>query len=150
MDESFMKERAILPLIASMALPAVVSMIVNSLYNIVDSLFVAMISEQAMTAVSLVFPMQNFVNAVCIGFGVGLNAIISICLGAGQKGTADVAATHGVFLAVIHGLVMTAGCIWAVPSFCGLYAGRGTHRPGPALCRHRLCLFYDPQRRPGL
>lgn len=50
MDESFMKERAILPLIASMALPAVVSMIVNSLYNIVDSLFVAMISEQAMTA----------------------------------------------------------------------------------------------------
>ena len=61
--------------------------------------------------------MQNFVNAVCIGFGVGLNAIISICLGAGQKGTADVAATHGVFLAVIHGLVMTAGCIWAVPSF---------------------------------
>lgn len=117
MDESFMKERAILPLIASMALPAVVSMIVNSLYNIVDSLFVAMISEQAMTAVSLVFPMQNFVNAVCIGFGVGLNAIISICLGAGQKGTADVAATHGVFLAVIHGLVMTAGCIWAVPSF---------------------------------
>lgn len=117
MDESFMKEWAILPLIASMALPAVVSMIVNSLYNIVDSLFVAMISEQAMTAVSLVFPMQNFVNAVCIGFGVGLNAIISICLGAGQKGTADVAATHGVFLAVIHGLVMTAGCIWAVPSF---------------------------------
>ena len=74
MDESFMKERAILPLIVSMALPAVVSMIVNSLYNIVDSLFVAMISEQAMTAVSLVFPMQNFVNAVCIGFGVGLNA----------------------------------------------------------------------------
>lgn len=117
MDESFMKERAILPLIVSMALPAVVSMIVNSLYNIVDSLFVAMISEQAMTAVSLVFPMQNFVNAVCIGFGVGLNAIISICLGAGQKGTADVAATHGVFLAVIHGLVMTAGCIWAVPAF---------------------------------
>lgn len=119
MDESFMKERAILPLIVSMALPAVVSMIVNSLYNIVDSLFVAMISEQAMTAVSLVFPMQNFVNAVCIGFGVGLNAIISICLGAGQKGTADVAATHGVFLAVIHGLVMTAGCIWAVPAFYG-------------------------------
>ena len=60
MDESFMKERAILPLIVSMALPAVVSMIVNSLYNIVDSLFVAMISEQAMTAVALVFPMQNF------------------------------------------------------------------------------------------
>ena len=63
MDESFMKERAILPLIASMALPAVVSMIVNSLYNIVARLFVAMISEQAMTAVSLVFPKQNFVNA---------------------------------------------------------------------------------------
>lgn len=54
-----------------MALPMVLSMLVNSLYNIVDSFFVARISEQAMTALSLVYPVQNLINAIAIGFGVG-------------------------------------------------------------------------------
>ncbi len=66
-----------------MALPMVISMLVNSLYNIVDSFFVAQISEDAMTALSLVYPVQNFVNAVAIGFGIGLNAVISYYLGSG-------------------------------------------------------------------
>ena len=56
MNETFMKEKPVLPLLVSMALPNVISMLVNSLYNIVDSLFVARISEDAMTALSLVFP----------------------------------------------------------------------------------------------
>ncbi|MEE0796802.1 MAG: MATE family efflux transporter, partial [Anaerovoracaceae bacterium] len=77
MNESFMKEKPVLPLILSMSLPMVISMLVNSLYNIVDSFFVAKISEDAMTALSLVFPVQNFINAVSIGFGVGLNAVIA-------------------------------------------------------------------------
>ena len=64
MNSTFMKEKPILPLLLSMALPMVVSMLVNALYNIVDSLFVAQISEDAMTALSLVFPMQNLVNAI--------------------------------------------------------------------------------------
>ena len=55
-----------------MSLPMVISMLVNSLYNIVDSFFVAKISENAMTALSLVFPVQNFINAIAIGFGVGI------------------------------------------------------------------------------
>lgn len=80
-----MKERPILPLLASMALPMVLSMLVNSLYNIVDSFFVAKISEEAMTALSLVYPVQNFINAVAIGFGVGVNAVIAIGLGAGDR-----------------------------------------------------------------
>ena len=69
MNDTWMKTRPVLPLLISMALPNVISMMVNSLYNIVDSLFVARISEDAMTALSLVFPVQNFVNAVAIGFG---------------------------------------------------------------------------------
>ena len=73
MNENFMKEEPVLPLITTMALPMVISMMVNSLYNIVDSFFVAQISEDAMTALSLVFPVQNFINAVSIGFGVGIN-----------------------------------------------------------------------------
>ena len=67
MNDTFMKTKPVFPLLVSMALPNVISMLVNSLYNIVDSLFVAQINEQAMTALSLVFPIQNFVNAVAIG-----------------------------------------------------------------------------------
>ena len=85
-----------------MALPMVISMMVSSLYNIVDSYFVAKISEDAMTSLSLVFPVQNFINAVAIGFGVGINAVIAFYLGAGDKNKADSAATQGFLLSIIH------------------------------------------------
>ena len=78
LNNQFMKERPVFPLLVSMALPMVISMMVNALYNIVDSFFVARISEQAMTALSLVFPVQNLINAIAIGFGVGINALIAL------------------------------------------------------------------------
>ena len=62
MDQTYMKKENVLKLLITMALPMVISMLVNSLYNIVDSFFVAQISEDAMTAISLVFPMQNFIT----------------------------------------------------------------------------------------
>ena len=62
MDQEFMKEKPVMPLVISMALPMTFSMLVNALYNIIDSYFVAQISEDAMTALSLVFPLQNLVN----------------------------------------------------------------------------------------
>ena len=71
MDQTFMKERKIIPLVLSMSLPMVLSMLVNSLYNIVDSYFVAKVSEDAMTALSLVYPVQIVVTAISVGFGVG-------------------------------------------------------------------------------
>ena len=74
MNQTYMKEKPILPLLLSMALPMVISMMVNSLYNIVDSYFVARISEEAMTALSLVYPIQNFITSVGVGFGIGINA----------------------------------------------------------------------------
>ena len=83
MNDTFMKEKPIFPLLVSMALPMVISMLVNALYNIVDSLFVAQINEDAMTALSLVYPVQNLINAIAIGFGVGINAQIALHLGAG-------------------------------------------------------------------
>lgn len=70
MNETFMKEKPVLPLILSMTLPMVLSMLVNSLYNIIDSFFVSQISEEAMTALSLVYPVQNFINA---------SLLISLC-----------------------------------------------------------------------
>lgn len=77
MNQEYMKTRKILPLVLSMSLPMVISMAVNALYNIVDSYFVAKISEDAMTALALVFPMQNLVNAIVIGFAIGINARVA-------------------------------------------------------------------------
>ena len=111
-----MKERPVVPLLLSMALPMVISMMVNSLYNIVDSFFVAKISEDAMTALSLVFPVQNFINAVGIGFGVGINAVIALYLGEGNEEKADKAATQGLVCAAVHSVIMTAGSIAVMPS----------------------------------
>ncbi|MDO4357497.1 MAG: MATE family efflux transporter [Clostridia bacterium] len=121
MNETFMKEKPILPLITSMALPMVISMLVNSLYNIVDSYFVAQISEGAMTAVSLVFPVQNFINAVAIGFGVGINAVIAFHLGANDAQQTNAAATRGLVLSVVHGALMTGISIAAIPAFLRMF-----------------------------
>ena len=121
MNDTFMKEKPILPLLTSMALPMVISMLVNSLYNIVDSFFVAQINEQAMTALSLVFPVQNFVNATAIGFGVGINAMIALHLGAGNKENANASATHGMILSVIHGFLALIISIAIMPAFLGAF-----------------------------
>ncbi len=121
MDQTFMKTRPVFSLLMSMALPMVISMLVNSLYNIVDSYFVSQISDAAFTALSLVYPVQNFVNAVGIGFGVGINAVIALHLGAQEQEKADSAASQGMFLAGIQGLVLSVACILIMPGFLGLY-----------------------------
>ena len=121
MDQTYMKKENVLKLLITMALPMVISMLVNSLYNIVDSFFVAQISEDAMTAISLVFPMQNFINSVMIGFGIGINSVISFYMGAQDKVQADKAASQGILLATIHGIVMTAGCIMLIKPFLCMF-----------------------------
>ena len=89
MDQTYMKEQPILKLIVSMALPMVISMMVSSLYNIVDSIFVAKLSENALTAVSLAFPLQMLLIAVATGTGVGMNALLSRALGAKKTDEAN-------------------------------------------------------------
>ena len=121
MKDSFMKEKPVLPLLVSMALPMVISMLVNSLYNIVDSFFVARISEQAMTALSLVYPVQNLINAVAIGYGVGINALIAFYSGAGDRVSVDTAATQGFLFAAIHGILITVGSISIMPAFLHMF-----------------------------
>ena len=117
MDQSFMKSRAVFPLVLSLALPMALSMLVNSLYNIVDSFFIARISEKAMTAISLVFPLQNIASAVSIGFGVGVNAAVAFYLGAGDRKRANGAASVGLLLSLVHAAVMTVVLVWVTPSF---------------------------------
>ena len=121
MNDTFMKEKPVFPLLVSMALPMVISMLVNSLYNIVDSFFVAKISEDAMTALSLVFPVQNLINSIAVGFGVGINAVIAFHLGAKQQETADRAATQGFVLSAVHGVVVMVVSIAAMPMFLRMF-----------------------------
>lgn len=121
MNQTFMKEKAVLPLVLSMSLPMVLSMMVGALYNIVDSYFVARISEDAMTALSLVFPLQNLMSAVAIGFGIGINAVIAFYLGAKQEKRANEAATNGVILSGIHGIILMVVCLSFMPMFLRLF-----------------------------
>ena len=86
-------------LLVTMALPMIVSMLVQAMYNIVDSIFVSRICEDALTAVSLAFPMQNLMIAVSSGTGVGMNALLSRSLGAKDFDNANEAARQGLFLA---------------------------------------------------
>ena len=125
MNDNFMKEKPAGPLLASMALPMVLSMLVNSLYNIVDSFFVARISEQAMTALSLVYPVQNLINAIAIGFGVGINSQISFYLGAKNMANANRATTHGMLFGIIHGVIITILSIPFMPAFLGMLQQTG-------------------------
>ena len=121
MDQTFMKERKIIPLVLSMSLPMVLSMLVNSLYNIVDSYFVAKVSEDAMTALSLVYPVQIVVTAISVGFGVGINAMIAYFLGAGDEKSANNATTLGTLLSAVHGLLLTIVCIAFIPKFLDMF-----------------------------
>ncbi len=120
-DQTYMKTQPVLRLLLTMALPMVISMLVNSLYNIVDSFFVAKISEDAMTALSLVYPMQNLINAVMIGFGVGINAVISFYLGAQNQEKADRAATQGVILSTVHGILLMVFCLLTIHPFLKMF-----------------------------
>ena len=86
-------------LLITMALPMIISMLVQAMYNIVDSIFVSRICEDALTAVSLAFPMQNLMIAVSSGTGVGMNALLSRSLGAKEYENANEAARQGLFLA---------------------------------------------------
>ena len=121
MDQTFMKKKKIFPLVLSMALPMVLSMAFNSLYNIVDSYFVAKLSEDAMTALSLVFPAQNLMTSIGVGFGVGMNAMIAFYLGAQQQEKANRAATQGLVLSAVHGILLMFVCLIAMPDFLGAF-----------------------------
>ena len=120
-NQTFMKEKPVLPLVLSMSLPMVLSMLTNSLYNIIDSYFVAKISEDAMTALSLIFPLQLLVTSVGVGFGIGINAVAAFFLGAQDTEKANDAASAGVLFSLLHGAVLTAVCLIGAPYFLRLF-----------------------------
>ena len=91
-------------LLFTMSLPIILSMLVQALYNIVDSMFVARLNENALTAVSLTFPIQNLIIAVASGTGVGINSLLSRNLGEKNYEAADRAASNGLFLGFMSSL----------------------------------------------
>ena len=99
-------------LLLSMAVPMMISMLVQALYNIVDSIFVSRICEDALTAVSMAFPWQNIVIAIAVGFGVGINALLSRALGQKNAERVNQVAINGLLLALLsYLLVLVAGLI---------------------------------------
>ena len=109
MQENKMGVMPVGKLLFSMSLPIMISMLVQALYNVVDSMFVARVSENALTALSMAFPIQNLMIAVSTGLGVGLNAVLSRALGAKDEKGVNRAATNGIMLLFICGLVFMLG-----------------------------------------
>ncbi|MBS5000248.1 MATE family efflux transporter [Holdemania filiformis] len=108
-------------LLFSMSVPAIFSMLVQSLYNVVDSIFVAQVSEDALVAVSIAFPLQMLIIALALGVGVGTNALIARRLGEKRREEANIAANTGIVLSLINmALCMLVGLFLAKP-FVGLF-----------------------------
>ncbi len=119
-------------LLLSMSLPMILSMLVQALYNIVDSVFVAQVSEEALTAVSLAFPIQSFMIAVSTGTGVGINSLLSRSLGEKNFETANKTAENGILLSLISALCFAvfgsifAGAFFSAQTQDEVIAGYGT------------------------
>lgn len=103
--ENKMGSAPMLKLIISMSVPAMFSMLIQSLYNIVDSIFVAQLGEGALTSVSLAFPIQTLIISVAVGTGIGINSLVSRRLGEKRQEEANSAATHGIILGLFSGII---------------------------------------------
>ena len=101
--------RPVFPLLMSMAFPPMLSMLIQALYNIVDSMFVAQIGEHALTAVSLAFPIQTLIIACAVGIGVGVNSYIAS------------AVLHGLLLALVGSLLFILLGIFGIPAFFKMF-----------------------------
>ena len=117
-EENRMGTAKMFPLILSMSLPAMFSMLIQALYNIVDSYFVAQVSEKAVSALSLAYPIQNLLIAFAVGTAAGVTSLISRRLGEGRRKEAEAAANHGVILSIVTWLVFAVfGIFFTTPFF---------------------------------
>lgn len=110
-------------LLASMAWPAILSMTINALYNVVDSIFVAMVSQKALTAVSLVMPIQMLMISLAVGSGVGVNSLIARRLGARRQEEADKAASLSVRIGLFNFVIFALIGLFLARPFMASYTG---------------------------
>ena len=117
--ENIMGTKKVMPLLISMSVPPMISMLIQALYNIVDSMYVARVSEDALTAVSIAFPLQNLIIAVSCGFGIGLSSCVARALGARNEKEVTSAATHGFLLSGVHWLLFVLMGLFVTRPFLG-------------------------------
>lgn len=111
------------PLLVNMSLPIVISMLVQALYNVVDSIFVAQLGEEALAAVGLIFPVQNLMIAIAAGTGVGINSLLSRRLGEGNVDSANRAAKNGLFLGLLSWLATAVLALFLTKPFVAAFTG---------------------------
>jgi len=121
MKENKMAVTSINKLLLSMSAPAIFSMSVQALYNIVDSIFVSRVSEEALTAVSMAFPIQMIIIAVCVGMGVGINSLIARNLGENNFKEAKRIASHGIYIFVFLSLIIAVSGFFLSQYFFSLF-----------------------------
>lgn len=126
MNNNDMASKPVFPLLMKMAIPPMISMLIQSMYNIIDSIFVAKLGEQALTAVSLAFPMQNLSLAFSVGLGVAINALIARNLGANDSKQVNKIANHGIFLTTIHSLLFVFIGLFLMRPFFQLFTNDPT------------------------
>lgn len=119
--QAFMRQKPVFGLLVSMSIPVVLSMLIQSLYNIVDSIWVTKLGTDALTAVSLAFPLQNTIMSVGVGMGVGIGSIVSMHLGAGERRQANWAASMGVVLVLAHCVIFVAAGLLITRPFLSLF-----------------------------
>ena len=106
--EASMENKKTLPLIIKMSIPPALSMLIQCLYNLVDSIYITRYDSLAMEAISLVYPIQNIILAIGLGIGIGINAYVAMKMGEGRQNKAENGATLGVLLSIIHYVIVVA------------------------------------------
>ena len=126
MDDARMGTMPVRPLLLRMAWPMMLSMLIQALYNLVDSMFVSRLSGEAFQALSLAYPVQMFMVAVCVGVGVGLNALLSKRLGQGDRTEAKAVALNGVFLYLLCYLIFLSFALFLTRPFMAFFTADPT------------------------
>ncbi len=114
--------KPIFPLLMTMAFPPMISMLIQSLYNIVDSIFVAKLGEEALTAVSLIYPLQNLSIAFSVGIGVAMNAFIARYLGEHNDKEASHIASQGMVMSILHSLLFVIIGLFFIQPFVAMFS----------------------------
>lgn len=123
-EKNPMGYKPVLPLLISMAFPPMLSMLIQSLYNIIDSIFVAQLGESALTAVSLIYPLQNLSLSVSCGVGIAMNAIIARHLGAKNSKDASYVASQGILMTLLHSLLFVILGLFFIGPFVSLFTNQ--------------------------
>ena len=120
--ENILGVGSVYPLIFKMSIPPMFSMMIQSLYNIIDSMYVASISSDALMAVSIVFPIQNVILAVSVGFGIGLGSVMARSIGSNDINLTNKVANHGIILTIILSIIFVISTFTVVDQYVSAYA----------------------------